>query len=1177
MANESLLAPLLPAVAAQMPTLGEAGMLGVPDAAKHAVIAALAADCEDAVVVLAPSPRRAAELFDALPLWLPPRHVPRVLHLPARETTPYDRQPRDPDIVEARLAAFDALAHGAPILITDADAVTQAARPASAAAAQIALNQRIGRERLVALLEAGGYERRTLVVQPADYAVRGGIVDLWPPGDDAPVRIELFGDEVESLRRFDPTTQRSHETLRELRLSQATELTAESRALAAELAPTLTCRDPESEAGELLAALDAIVAGGHPTRGDFWTPFIAAGDFFEHLAANAAHDALLIVDERADLLERSAQRDERADAARLELERSGRIPRGMPAPWRTAQQLEGALDAVPRRIQLSRLAGPPHHLRLPFRPVDRLAGKLAQLIDTLDSPKSAAAGRRLVASLQEARLAELMIDHGLPIATLRQGDALPLDERVISIAHAALPEGWQLRDADTHQPLVTLISDTEIFGFAKQRPSRPPRRAATLEPDQHLLDRIAPGDYVVHIEHGIARFTGLVRERVGDREGEYLELRYAHNDRLLVPTDHLDRVQPYIGASDKRPALTRLGAQQWNRARRRVQRAVREIAEQLLALHAQRDALPGIAMGPDTPWQIELEASFPYIETPEQHAAIEQVRRDQEAAAPMDRIVIGDVGYGKTEVAVRAAFKAVTNGYQAAVLVPTTVLAQQHADTFAERLAAMPVTIEMLSRLRSGPEQRDVVERLKSGRLDIVIGTHRLLQDDVNFHNLGLIVIDEEQRFGVEHKERLKSLRREVDVLTLSATPIPRSLHQALTGIRDMSSITTPPEERLPITTHLLERDESVIREAILRELERDGQVYFLHNEVRSIERETAELRRLVPEARFLFAHGQMPAGLLADTMRRFVAHEADVLVCSTIIESGLDIPRVNTIIINRADRLGLAQLYQLRGRVGRAAVRAFAYLLYDPWRSLSEVAQKRLSTILDATDLGAGFQVAMRDLEIRGAGNLLGAEQSGHIGAVGFTLFTQLLADAVRQVRAQQSGERPPPPRRGPIVSVDLPIPRLIPNSYIDDLAARVDLYQRLAQAETVAEVDAIADELRDRFGHIPSAAQHLLDSVRLRCLAARLGAVSIQHEDDAIVVRLADGLEFSEAQRRLPVPAGIEIGRRRLRYRPPTAQPLARALRRPNWSAPLADALAALADAPIPPRVSHTHGYHA
>ena len=597
-----------------------------------------------------------------------------------------------------------------------------------------------------------------------------------------------------------------------------------------------------------------------------------------------------------------------------------------------------------------------------------------------------------------------------------------------------------------------------------------------------------------------------------------------------------------------------------------MQRAAREIAEQLLALHAQRDTLPGIAMGPDTPWQIELEASFPYIETPEQHAAIEQVRRDQEAPEPMDRIVIGDVGYGKTEVAVRAAFKAVTHGYQAAVLVPTTVLAQQHADTFAERLAAMPVRIEMLSRLRGPAEQREVAEQLRSGQVDIVIGTHRLLQDDIAFHNLGLVVIDEEQRFGVEHKERLKSLRREVDVLTLSATPIPRSLHQALTGIRDMSSITTPPEERLPITTHLLERDDSVIREAILRELEREGQVYFLHNEVRSIERETAELRRLVPEARFLSAHGQMPGGALAAAMRRFVAHEADVLVCSTIIESGLDIPRVNTIIINRAERLGLAQLYQLRGRVGRAAVRAYAYLLYDPWRSLSEVAQKRLSTILDATELGAGFQVAMRDLEIRGAGNLLGAEQSGHIGAVGFTLFTQLLAGEVQRLRAEQRGERPPPPRRGPIVSVDLPIPRFLPNAYIEDMPARVGLYQRLSEAEEIEQVEAIAAELRDRFGPPPPAAENLLDSVRLRCLAAQLGAVSIQHEDNAIVVRLADGLTFTKAQHAVNLPKEIELGQRLLRYHPPgpRSQPLAQTLRHPKSTTPLKQALKTLSATP-------------
>ncbi len=1156
MTNDSLLAPLLSAVASQIPRLGQPETLGVPDAAKPAVVAALAAKHAGPVVVVTASPRHAAELLETLPTWLPYLQAGRVIPLPARETAPYERQSPDPDVIEARLAALDALARRDPIVITDADAVTQATLPAGVSGVSVERGERISRDGVIAALESSGYERATLVMQPSNYAVRGGIIDLWPPGDDAPVRIELFGNDVESLRRFDPATQRSLEALDRLQLGFARETSAESRARAGELLDEIRCNEDGSEATSLAEALRELADGRHPERGDFWTPFIACGDFWSHVSRRA----LLILDERNDIVERSRHRDERAHHARIELEHAGRIPRGLPAPWQDAEALECALDRIDRRVELSRIAGPPHHTRLPFRAVDRLAGKLGQLIENIQIPRR---GERVIVSLQAARLSELISDHGLPIASLEERSKLVGDERVITLARASLPEGWQLRDAQTDVPLLSVISDTEIFGFAKQRTRRPPRHAPTEEPDEHLLDQIKPGDYVVHVEHGIARFQGLVQERIGDREREYLDLRYAHNDRLLVPTDQLHRVHPYVGASDQRPALTRLGAQQWRRAKRRVEGAVRDIAEQLLDVHARRDALPGIAMGADTPWQIELEASFPYVETPEQHRAIEEVRRDQEAASPMDRIVIGDVGYGKTEVAVRAAFKAVTNGYQVAILAPTTVLAQQHANTFAERLAAMPVTVEMLSRLRTGAEQRVVVDRLKSGGLDIVIGTHRMLQDDIGFHNLGLVVIDEEQRFGVEHKERLKSVRREVDLLTLSATPIPRSLHQALTGIRDMSTITTPPEERLPITTHLLERDSSVIREAILRELEREGQVYFLHNEVRTIEQQTAELRRLVPEARLLFAHGQMPSAVLSETMRKFVAYEADVLVCSTIIESGLDIPRVNTIVINHADRLGLAQLYQLRGRVGRASVRAFAYLFYEPWRSLSEVAQKRLATILDATDLGAGFQVAMRDLEIRGAGNLLGAEQSGHIGAVGFTLFTQLLAIAVEQVRAERGGKRPAPPRRGPIVSVDLPIPRLIPTGYIDDLAIRVGFYQRLSEVETVEQVEEIADELRDRFGPLPADAVHLLDSLRLRCLAARIGAASVQHEDDSVVVRLVDGISFSEAHRRLPVAPTINIGRRLLRYRPPTTQPLHRTLRDPNWHDDLTDALNAVANA--------------
>ena len=494
------------------------------------------------------------------------------------------------------------------------------------------------------------------------------------------------------------------------------------------------------------------------------------------------------------------------------------------------------------------------------------------------------------------------------------------------------------------------------------------------------------------------------------------------------------------------------------------------------------------------------------------------------------------------------------SGHQVALLVPTTVLAQQHFETFRQRLAAMQVEVGLLSRLRTPAEQQQTVDALKAGRVDIAIGTHRLLQQDIGFKSLGLLVIDEEQRFGVEHKERLKKLRREVDVLTLSATPIPRSLHQAVTGIRDMSTIATPPEERLPISTYVMERDDSVIREAILRELDRGGQVYFLHNEVRTIDREANELSRLVPEATFLVAHGQMPANVLREHMERFTQGEADVLVCSTIIESGVDIPRVNTIIIDRAERLGLAQMYQLRGRVGRASVRAYAYLMTEPYRSLSEVAQRRLATIMEADDLGAGFQIALKDLEIRGAGNLLGAQQSGHIGAVGFTLFTQLLGDAVERAKAKRSGQRPISKRQGTRVNLDLAIPRYLPESYVDDVGLRMTLYQRLAGIESPDEVNEFTRELNDRFGALPRPAENLLGAVKLKVLASRIGAESIQSEGEDVVVRLAPGLSFSSAQRRLAVPRQVQIGSTQLRYRP------ARRLAESQWESVLSDALVRL-----------------
>ena len=1155
-----LLAGLEPAVLRAIEPFDGEDTLGVIDAAKPAVIAALAARHRGPVLVLTPTPATADDLLDALPLWLARADRDRLLPFPARETAPFERQRPAPDLIEARLSAIAALRRGSPIVVADIAAAAQRTTSVASKPIELCQGSEVRLEELVRALDASGYQRSRIVVEPAGFAVRGGIIDLWPPADRAPVRVELFGDVIESMRRFNPETQRSTEAIDRVGVRPAREWSAgdgsnrqfESLLCSVEQANTDANTDPEAEelndeAAVLALDLDHLRNGTPTSRPDFWTPFLAPSSIFDHLSK----DALILVDEPHDLAARMEDRDERARHAREELERGGRIPIGLPHPWLGQEELETRLTRASQPVRsLSRLASGDQ--RLPFRSTPRLAGKLAQLFESLRAQSDSAA--RVLVSLQEARLSELMADLGLPLATLIPETA-PMPA-AISVGRAAIAEGWQLDDPASGTRLLTLISDTEIFGFDRQRQRQPLRTRGVPATDPHLLETLKPGDFVVHVDSGIGRFHGIVRERLGGREGEYLDLRYARGDRLLVPTDKLDRVQPYVGPSDAAPSLTRLGGGQWQRAKARVRGAVAEIADELLERHAAREIEPGIAIEPDTPWQIELAASFPYVETLDQHRAIEEVRQDQEADRPMDRLIVGDVGYGKTEVAVRAAFKAVMSGHQVAVLVPTTVLAQQHFDTFRQRLAAMQVQIDLLSRLRTTAEQQVTLAGLRSGAVDIVIGTHRLLQNDIAFKSLGLVIIDEEQRFGVEHKERLKKLRREVDVLTLSATPIPRSLHQAVTGIRDMSTIATPPEERLPISTYVMERDSSVIREAILREMDRGGQVYFLHNEVRSIDSETNELRRLVPEARFLIAHGQMPANVLRDHMERFISGDADVLVCSTIIESGVDIPRVNTIILDRAERLGLAQMYQLRGRVGRSSVRAYAYLMTEPYRSLTEVAQRRLATIMEADDLGAGFQIALKDLEIRGAGNLLGAQQSGHIGAVGFTLFTQLLGEAVERARAKRAGQRPSSRRQGTRVNVDLPLPRFLPDSYVSDLGLRMTLYQRLAAVESPEAVEDFARELVDRFGPLPVPTANLLGAIKLKVLASRIGAESIQSEGDSVVLRLAPGLRFNSEQRRLDVPRQIQIGSTQLRYTP------SRKLAESEWEPVLSDVLSQLAE---------------
>jgi transcription-repair coupling factor (superfamily II helicase) len=730
-------------------------------------------------------------------------------------------------------------------------------------------------------------------------------------------------------------------------------------------------------------------------------------------------------------------------------------------------------------------------------------------------------GERLVlVSRQAARLSHLFSEQAGQVVTPTEGlipGSPPPPPGSITLIEGMLFEGWSL-------PGVTLMSDAELFGWKKKATAvgrRKPRPQTTA--DTFFTD-ITPGALVVHIEHGIGRYVGLVKLDFEGVEREYLQVEYANQDKLYVPIHQADRLARYVGPDEIIPPLNRLGSADWNTVKRRAKKAVESIAQELLAIYAKREVAPGRAFAPDTPWQAEIEDAFPFIETEDQLRAITAVKADMEQPRPMDRLVCGDVGYGKTEVALRAAFKAVMDGVQVAILAPTTVLAQQHFQTFRERLASYPVQVGMLSRFSTPAAQEQTLKNLAGGATDILIGTHRLLQKDVTFKNLGLLIIDEEQRFGVQQKEKLKALRAEVDVLTLTATPIPRTLHMSLSGIRDLSTIDTPPEERLPIVTTIAEYDETLIQTAITRELGRGGQIFYVYNRVQGIEQKAARLRKIMPEARVVVGHGQMSSRQLERVMSDFVAGRFDLLVSTAIIENGLDIPTANTLIVDRADRMGLAQLYQLRGRVGRGAVQAYAYLLVPKHHTLNPSARKRLEAIAEANELGAGFRIAMRDLELRGAGELLGAKQHGQIAAIGFDLYTRLLAQAVREtgdssgrVAGEEGAAYLRPLAEG--LQLNLPLPAYVPADYLPEEVLRLHLYRRLAGLTTLAEVDEMAKEVQDRFGKLPPPVVNLLYQLKLKILAVEAGVKAILTEAGQVVIRADTLQEIDRAglQRRL------------------------------------------------------------
>jgi transcription-repair coupling factor (superfamily II helicase) len=851
---------------------------------------------------------------------------------------------------------------------------------------------------------------------------------------------------------------------------------------------------------------------------EIWAGYLAPATALDHLG-----DAIWLIDEPADVEQSAAFLQAQAEERRSELEKSSQLtknwPSAYPEPreWKKRQLAARTLELTwESEAEGAPPGGNPFGWREPAVPLMRIDDLPPQITRLRDD------GVRVVlTSDQSARLAEVLSDAGLVIAPTNRlaraperGDVVLVD-RSLNTGFAGGPDE------------LVVITDRELFGSVRVRRPRALRRVVPRD----LLERLEPGDAVVHIDHGVARYAGLIRRAAGGEgaeERDFLELRFAGSDRIWVPVEQIDRVSRYAGGEE--PTLSKLGGGEWQRAKTRVRRAVGDLAKELLQLYSARARANGRPFGDDTPWQQEMEAAFPYEETPDQLRAALEVKADLERETPMDRLVVGDVGYGKTEVALRAAFKAIQEGTQVAVLVPTTVLAAQHLVTFSQRFAAYPVTVRMLSRFVPPQEQKDTLAGLAAGTVDLVIGTHRLLSKDIHFKDLGLVVVDEEQRFGVTHKERLKQLKTEVHVLTLSATPIPRTLNLALVGVRDMSVIETPPEDRLPIQTRVAEASAGLVRDAILRELDRGGQVFYVHNRVETIEAQAEQLRRLLPQARVVVAHGQMGEGQLERVMLAFARGEFDVLVCTTIIESGLDIPNANTIVIDRADALGLAQLYQLRGRVGRSSRRAYAYLLYRRRERLSDIARKRLAAIFNASELGAGFQIALSDLEIRGAGNILGAEQHGHMAAVGFDLYTRMLAEAVEDEKAVLEHREPRHTRQSAVI--DIPVDAYLPDNYVPEEPQKLELYRRLGRVATQRELEQIRDEMLDRYGPLPASASRLLDVARLRLAAESVGIISVSREGPQLVVRFGDDWSRSAVLRALAPEApgdrlpGVPIG---------------------------------------------------
>ena len=1078
----------------EVPTLD----LSAPQGLRPFVIAGLARKGRTVLAVTATG-REAEDLVAALEALLPPD---RVAMFPSWETLPHERLSPRADTVGRRLAVLRRLAHPSPtdatigpldVVVAPVRSILQPQVPGLGDLVPVELQQGEeipgGLDAVVQRLVDISYARVELVEKRGEFAVRGGILDVFPPTDEHPIRVELWGDTVEEVRYFKVADQRSLEVARHgLWAPPCRELllTPEVRARAKALA---------AQHPELVEILDKI-ADGTPVEG------------MEALAPVLADELRLLIDELPASTSVVVCDPEKVRTRAHDLVRTSQ--EFLEASWSTAAvggqaPIDLGAAAYKTLVEVRDHAGAlglPWWSITPFTADEDLdadtvvlaaqqptayRGETKRAVDDIRS--WIANGWRVVVTApghgSADRIVEVLRGDDLPVRL--DGD---LEPGMTTVTTGCLETGFVSELLKTAVLAETDLTGTRGVGAKDMSTRMPSRRRNAIDPLQ-----LRPGDLVVHEQHGVGRYVEMVQRTVAGATREYLILEYAKGDRLFVPTDQLEHVTRYVGG--EAPSLDRLGGSDWAKRKGRAKKAVKEIAAGLIQLYSARMAAPGHAFGSDTPWQRELEDAFPYVETPDQLDAINEVKGDMEKPVPMDRVICGDVGYGKTEIAVRAAFKAVQDGKQVAVLVPTTLLVQQHYNTFRDRFAQFPVTVRAVSRFNSDKEQKEVMEGVTSGTVDVVIGTHRLLSKDTKFKDLGLVVVDEEQRFGVEHKEFLKSMRVAVDVLTMSATPIPRTLEMSLTGIREMSTILTPPEERHPVLTFVGPYDEKQISAAIRRELLREGQVFYLHNRVESIDRTAKKLAELVPEARIAVGHGQMHEDALEQVMIGFWEKHYDVFVCTTIVESGLDIPNANTLIVERADAFGLSQLHQIRGRVGRGRERAYAYFTYPPEKPLTETAYDRLATIAQNTEIGAGMAVAMKDLEIRGAGNLLGGEQSGHIASVGFDLYMRLVGEAVSDFKRGGGAADEPEPVE---TKVDLPVDAHLPHDYVPGERLRLEAYRRLAAAGDAAAIDAVRAELVDRYGPVPLPVENLLAVAAFRAHAKRFGITDVTLQGNSI-----------------------------------------------------------------------------